>query len=146
MSADVYGTPQQPPQRGWFARNWLWVIPVGCFLPLLLCCGGGAVFFMMGINVLKATDVYVDAVAKAKANPKVKELLGEPITEGFMPMGNVAVDNNKGNADFTVQLTGPKGSGTLHVVSAKTAEGHWAFTLLDVDIPGNDKINLLKKD
>ncbi|MDP1827912.1 MAG: hypothetical protein Q8L48_31855 [Archangium sp.] len=33
-------TPQgqiNAPQPGWFARNWMWVVGVGCLVPLLCC-------------------------------------------------------------------------------------------------------------
>ena len=44
--------PQQPPRRSWWSRNWKWALPVGCLLPVLLCGGGGALFFFVfGLSI-----------------------------------------------------------------------------------------------
>jgi hypothetical protein len=33
--------------QGWFAKNWKWLIPVGCVVPLL-CCGSLTVLGLLG--------------------------------------------------------------------------------------------------
>jgi Cytochrome oxidase complex assembly protein 1 len=130
MSAGLPNPQMNPPQRGWLGRNWKWVIPVGCILPLLVCCGGVTAVFMFALGAIKSSDVYKEAVAKAKANPDVKAAIGEPITEGFMPTGNFDTSPSTGHADLNIVLSGPKDSGTLFAV-AHIADGKWVFSKLD---------------
>jgi Cytochrome oxidase complex assembly protein 1 len=135
-----------PPQRGWFGRNWVWVIPVGCILPLILCCGGGTALFFVGLSQLKASESYKEAVAKARANPEVKAALGEPITEGFLTNFNFDADPSKGHMDLNIPLSGPNGSGTLFAVS-HVSDGKWVFTKLEFTVDSTGaKIDLLGSD
>jgi len=39
-------------------------------------------------SAVKSTDVYKDALARAKAHPAVVEVLGSPVTEGFLCTSN----------------------------------------------------------
>ena len=131
------------PRRGWWGRNWFWVVPVGCLVPLVCCCGGPA---LIGVGVMagiKASDPYKEAVARAQQSPAVQDALGTPIQVGLLVQGNLKVENETGEADLTIPLSGPKGSGTLHVVGSKTA-GRWTYTAMAVDVPGSgDHIDLL---
>ena len=136
-----------PPQRGWLGRNWKWVIPVGCILPLIVCCGGGTALLMFALGELKSSEVYKEAVAKAKANPEVTAALGEPITEGFIPTGSFDTNPTTGHADLIISLSGPKDSGTLFSV-AHITDGKWVFSKLEftvkstgatIDVLGTEK-------
>jgi hypothetical protein len=132
-----------PPERGWFGRNWKWLLPVGCLLPLLLCCGGGTAIFMIGLGELKSSEPYKEAVAKARANAEVKTALGEPINEGFI--SNIGFDSNpsSGHMDLSIPLSGPKDRGTL-VVVAHITDGKWAFSTLEFNVASTGaKIDLL---
>lgn len=120
--------PQQQ-QKGWFGRNWLWVVPVGCLLPLLMCGGGIAAIFFGVASVLESSDVYVQSVAAARANPEVVKLLGEPINGSF-PGGNLEVNNGVGKADLRVPISGPKGKGTVHSVASKDG-GPWKYEKME---------------
>ena len=71
--------------------------------------GGGA--FLLAMNA----DVYQDAVAMAKTDPRAIELLGEPIETGWQFNGNISTNNSGGEAIFSVPISGPKGSGRLEV-------------------------------
>jgi hypothetical protein len=71
------------PRPNWWKRNWNWFVPVGCFGMLALFVSFVASVALIVFSAMKSTDVYKDALARAKANPAVIEGLGSPITEGF---------------------------------------------------------------
>ena len=120
----------QPPARTWWSRNWKWVVPVGCLTPAVLCCGGGGLILTFVFGALKSSEVYTDALARAKANEEVKTLLGEPIEAGFWVSGSVEVGGTSGKADLSIPVSGPKGSATLHAVATK-AGGKWVYSTLE---------------
>jgi hypothetical protein len=128
--------PASRPPRGWWGRNWFWVVPVGCLAPLLCCCGGTLLIGVGAMAGFKATEPYKEAVARAQQSPEVQAALGTPIQVGFLVQGNIKVENDHGEADLTIPLSGPKGSGTLHVVGTKAA-GKWTYTTMVVDVPGS---------
>ena len=133
----------QPPQRSWWGRHWYWVVPVGCLVPLLVCGGGFVLIFTSALGIIKSSDVYKDALSRAKQSPAVQAALGMPITDGFFINGSVNVADGSGSADLSVPLSGPNGSGTLHAVAARSA-GKWTFSILAVEVQGSgERIDLL---
>jgi hypothetical protein len=127
----------QPQQKSWWGRNWVWVVPVGCLLPLVLVggCTVGVVLFVF--NMIKSSDVYVDSLNAIRANADVQAALGEPITPGIIVAGNVQMTNNTGHADFTYDVSGPKGSATVHVV-ADLQNNVWNYTKNQVTVHSNN--------
>ena len=133
---------QLVPQRGWWSRNWKWVVPTGC-LGMLLSCGClGALLFGLTWQTLRGTGVFVEAVAQAKQSPEVRQALGEPIEAGMMLQGTIQSHNDRGSARFSVPLKGSKAEGTLHVEAYKNGDD-WKFTTLEVEVPGRPSIDLL---
>src|ERR1700682_6229442 len=124
-------------QGNWWSRNWKWVVPVGCLVPIVL--GSGLVLLVVSLvfGALKSSDAYTQALSKAKANDEVRALLGEPIQAGFWVSGNFQVNGPSGHADFSIPLSGPKGSATLYATAIKSA-GRWEFTVLEVAPKGSD--------
>ena len=57
--------------RGWWGRNWKWFVPTGCLGMLLLVAGFVFVIITIVFGALKSSDAYKDALAKAKADPRV---------------------------------------------------------------------------
>ena len=120
-------------------------MPTGCCLGTLLCLllavavfGVGIFSIISGVSaVLKSSEPYQTAVARAKADEKVIAALGTPISEGF-PSGSVNTNNDAGDADMSIPLTGPKGKGTVYVVGTRTA-GTWIYSKLSVTIAGTDE-------
>lgn len=91
-----------------------------------LCVGlGGATFLGISKGIGESTPA-TEAVAKAKAHPKVKEALGEPMERVGMPMGNINITNDSGRADLQLKLKGSKGEGML-MVNATKLGGVWSF-------------------
>jgi hypothetical protein len=60
-------------------------------------------------SAVKSTDVYKDALARAKVHPAVIEALGSPITEGFLVSGNTNVNGAAGEANLSVPSPVQKG-------------------------------------
>jgi hypothetical protein len=130
--------PSPPVQRSWWGRNWIWVVPLGCLTPIVLCGGFIGVVGVTVFGVLKSSDPYKHAVAAAQANGEVKTLLGEPISEGMLPSGNINLDGSGGRADLSIPISGPKGSATIHVAGTKES-GRWNYSRLEVVPSGNGK-------
>ena len=138
-------------QKSWFNRNWMWAVPVGgcgcgCLLIILFFVFGiGAAF--LGISSLVESSTPVEhALSKAKENTKVIELLGESLETYGIPSGNISLNNNDGEVDFSIPIRGEKGEGTLVVRGLKT-NGEWIYEDLYVRIKETqEEINLLEKE
>jgi len=91
------------------------------------------VFFVF--SVMKSSDAYKIAVARAKNDPRVIAALGTPIAEGMFTSGKTNVNGPSGEADIAIPISGPKGKGTIYAVATKS-EGTWSFSKLDVKIEG----------
>ncbi len=117
----------------WWGRNWKWFLPVGCLGALVLFAGiiASIMFFVFG--VMKSSDAYKDAVAKARAHPSVQESIGTPIEAGLLVTGNINVNGPSGHASLSIPLSGPKGEATLFVEAEKSA-GRWTYSILAVEI------------
>jgi hypothetical protein len=134
---------QPQPAPGWWNRNWKWFVPTGCCLGTLLCLilavavFGVSIFAIFsGVSAaLKGSEPYKVAVARAQANDKVTAALGTPLSEGF-PMGSINTNNDTGNVDLSIPVSGPKGKGTIYVVGTKSA-GTWTYSKMSVTIAGS---------
>lgn len=121
----------EPTQRGWFRRNWWWVLLL-VFLGLILICaglcagiGGGA------LAVLKNSEPYQMALEQARTHPEVIERLGEPIKDGFLPTGSMDVSDGRGEALLQFKIAGPKGEAKVSSRSQLIGE-QWGISQLDV--------------
>jgi hypothetical protein len=128
--------PGTPPRRGWFGRNWKWFVPLVIVLPIIVCCGGITTIMGVAFGAIKSSEPYKYAVAQAEANPQVVAALGTPIKTGFMVSGNINLNNDAGNADLSIPVSGPKGSGTIHVVGTKTG-GVWTYNSVTFQAAGS---------
>jgi hypothetical protein len=88
---------------------------------------------LLVFGTMKSSDVYKEALAKAKADPAVAQALGSPLEEGMFLSGKTSVDGASGEADLAIPISGPKGKGTLYVVARKSA-GVWNYTTLVVEV------------
>lgn len=113
--------------KGWFRRNWLWVVPVGgCLtLILLLVFGVGAAIFGVS-KALTGSQPYKDAIHEASHNEEIIELLGEPIESDGIMNGSISVENDNGKANISVPIKGPKGKAKVFVVGEKI-DGQWYY-------------------
>jgi cytochrome oxidase complex assembly protein 1 len=139
--------PAQPAQQpSWWNRNWKWALPVGCLvllLPPLLLTGfvGGILAIVFGS--IKSTDIYEEALARARAHPAVIEALGEPVEDRWWMSGQINTSGPSGSADIAIPLRGPKGKATVYAVASKSA-GRWEYHTLEVEVEGRpERIDLL---
>lgn len=104
----------------------------------------GAILVIV-FGAMKSTDVYKEALARAKANPAVIEALGSPITEGFLVSGNTNVNDASGESNLAIPISGPRGKGTIYV-SANKSLGQWNYSGLVVEVEQtHERIDLLQK-
>lgn len=130
-------------KRGWFSRNWKWVVPVGCLGTIVLFVAFIAAVLMAVMGAIRSSDAYELALSEARQHPAVVEALGEPIEVGWLMSGNISVNGASGEADLSIPLEGPKGSGTLYVVADKVA-GQWDFERIEVEIDATmERVSLL---
>jgi Cytochrome oxidase complex assembly protein 1 len=129
----------------WWRRNWRWFVPLGCFsVAVLFVVLVGSVVLIV-FSAVKSTGVYKDALARAKTHPAVVEVLGSPITQGFLVSGNTNVNGESGEANLSVPIAGPKGKGTLYVAARKSL-GQWNYSGVVVEIAKtHQRIDLLQR-
>ena len=93
---------------------------------------------------MKSTDVYKDALARAKADPAVIEALGSPVKDGLLVSGNTNVNGASGESNLAIPISGPKGKETIYV-SAKKSLGQWKYSGLVVELgQTHERIDLLQ--
>ena len=137
--------PPIPPQakRNWWTRNWKWVVPTGCLTIAMFFAAFVGLILVIVFSAMKSSDVYKDAVARAKAEPAVVEALGSPIKDGMFVSGSTNVNGASGQANLAIPIFGPKGEATLYVVEEKSA-GAWNYSNLVVEVKETKKrIDLL---
>ena len=120
-------------------------MPVGCFsMALMFLVFIGSILVIV-FSAMKSTDVYKEALARAKANSVVIEALGSPIKDGFLVSGNTNVNGASGESNLAIPISGPKGKGTIYV-SANKSLGQWNYSGLVVEIgQTHQRIDLLQK-
>lgn len=137
-------------QESWFKRNWKWAVPVGG-------CGCGCIaiilFFVFGIGATlfgvskmfdEATPIKY-ATELAFKNPKVITSLGDAIEKQGIPSGNISLNNDNGEIDFSIPIKGTKGEGKI-IVNGLKMNGKWVYEDLYVLIKDSqEQINLLEK-
>ena len=95
-------------------------------------------------GMIKSSDVYKGALARARANPAVEMALGTPIEEGLFVMGNINISGSSGEADLAIPISGPDDEATIYAAAKKSA-GQWTFLTLVVKIKSTgEKIDLMK--
>ena len=73
------------------------------------------------------------------------EVLGSPITDGFLVSGNTNVNGASGEANLSIPVSGPKGKGTIYAAATKSL-GRWNYSGLVLEIEKtHQRINLLEE-
>jgi hypothetical protein len=138
------GSVPLSPAPNWWQRNWKWFVPVGCFSIVLLFIAFVGSVVLIVFNAVKSTDVYKDALTRAKAHPAVIEALGSPVTDGFLVSGNTNVNGASGETNLSIPVSGPKGKGTIYVAATKSL-GRWNYSGLTFEIAKtHQRIDLLQ--
>ena len=144
MTVDYTQPPPQPgvPQRGWWSRNWKWVVPVGCLSIIVLCVAFVGIIVAAVFGAIRSSDVYSQALHTAQNDPRVIAALGTPVKPGFLIGGNVHVENDRGNAQIDFPISGPKGKASVHAEATKSS-GRWTYSVLRARVEGGAPIDLL---
>ena len=108
-------------------------MPIGCLVPVLCIAGFVLVIFYFVMGVVKESDAYKKALARAQENPAVIEAIGSPISQTGIVSGNSHVNGATGEANLSIPLRGPKGKATLYV-EAKKSTDIWYFQTMVVKI------------
>ncbi|MEM7185684.1 MAG: cytochrome c oxidase assembly factor Coa1 family protein [Bacteroidota bacterium] len=132
-------------RKGWFARNWKWVVPSGgCLLIIILFIAFAGSLFVGISSMMTDSQAYKDSMEVVAANPQVIDALGEPIETNGMQGGNLSYKNGLNSAELTIPIKGPNGEATIYVAGSGT-DDNWSYTLMEVHIDGtNEVINLLE--
>ena len=146
MTVDYTQSPQAPPppQRGWWSRNWKWVVPAGCGGCLLIVGAFVAIILVVVFGAIRSSDVYKGALTRAQSDPRVVAALGTPIEAGMIVGGNVNVNGGTGNAEINFPISGPKGKATVYAEARKSA-GDWQYSVLTVKLADGSSIDLLTR-
>src|SRR4051794_32253817 len=107
-------TGQPPAKKGGCLKVFL----IGCSVLIVLGAAACVAIVLFVFGVIKRTPVYKDALSRVSADQRVISVLGEPIKPGFWVTGNVDVKNERGTADFTFPVSGPKASAKVHAVAS----------------------------
>ncbi len=110
----------------WFSRNGRWAMPVFGVLGLLAVGAFIAAVMAFVLGTMKQSDPYQRGMEIARADERVQSLLGSPIAEGWLITGSITLDDDTGEAEMTIPVTGPRGSGILQVYGEKEA-GQWSL-------------------
>jgi len=119
-------------------------VPLGCFTVALMFLIFAGSIVVIVFSAMKSTDVYKEALARAKADPAVIEALGSPIKDGFLVSGNSNINGASGESNLAIPISGPKGKGTIYVSATKSL-GRWVYSGLVVEVSGtHDRIDLVQ--
>lgn len=128
---------------------WKWVAG-GCGCLLLVAAGSIFALWQSWPSIqaglkrsMEANPAYSAAVDRARAHPRVIELLGEPIESGLPTNSHFqATADGVTRTSMTVSLTGPKGEGRVEFEAAKPKDGELTFERLVVWV-GGEGVDLL---
>ncbi len=99
------------------SRKGCWIIGIIVFMTTvptiaIMVFVFGGVFFGT-----KSIEEFGCAMTEIRKNKQAIELLGEPMTESYFVLPSIEISGTKRDVNFQVSMSGPKGSGTLMVVS-----------------------------
>ena len=113
-------------------------MPLVIVLPIIVCCGGVTAIVGGVFGMIKSSEPYKHALAQAQSNPQVVAAVGTPIKASFFAGGNINLNNDAGNADLVIPVTGPKGAGTIFVTATKST-GVWSYQTLEFQQAGSQQ-------
>ena len=91
------------------------------------------VVVLAGCRPLSSHPLAVEANAEVGRNPRVAEVLGQPVARDSRVRGTA--NETDGIAALTFEVKGPKGKGLVAVEGKKT-QGTWGITLLELQPAG----------
>jgi Cytochrome oxidase complex assembly protein 1 len=85
------------------------------------------------------------AITAAHRSTEVNQLTGAPMKAGLLANGHFVGDDLNGTADFTFQIRGPLGRGSL-IEWAQEGSGRWNICSLRFRLSDNSKVITLVDD
>lgn len=137
-----YPITGEPVRHSWRDRHPYGKIVVGAAVILVLIAATAIPAFLASLALLRQHPMYREALARAQSNPRVIEVLGEPIQPGRYFSGSTEVRGQFGYADFEIPLHGSKNHGDLYVRTLQV-RGQWEFRRLWLEVEGIRSIDLL---
>ena len=124
-------------QKSWYQRHWKWLIPTIIVSIILV------LFFSSGMNKVASdltiaysdTELYNNALEKAKANETVVAILGDiqPIDKLAILEGQVNFSDDNKAVKSSVRIIGTKGKARLDIVANKV-DNNWSYKSINVRI------------
>ena len=114
------------------------VLSLGCALLVLAgcCCGGLLGSGGLAMRAMGQSDAAQAAVRHLEADPALAEMLGTPVTVGWLVSGSIATGGATTTLDLALPVSGPKGAGTLYVQGTQTAGGAWEYQVFTLVMDG----------
>ena len=131
----------QPPAAPKRTNPWKWV-GIGCGVLFVGFIAFIVVILFVVFGAMRKSEPYTAAMARAQSDPRVIAALGSPIKAGLLLSGETHFENNNGDAKLNIPISGPKGSGTLHVTATKT-DGKWFYNRMYVKPAKGEEIDLM---
>ncbi len=76
-------------------------------------------------------------MAAAQQHPEAIAAMGEPIEAGFMVTGSFNFSNGNGEVDLHIPVSGPKASGSIHVLGKKESGAEqWVYETSELTVEG----------
>jgi len=73
--------------------------------------------FEFTTTLIRSSDAYKIAVQKAEQSPLVWSKIGHPFQIGMLIEGNISLNNDSGEAELSIPISGDLGSG--HILSER---------------------------
>ncbi len=71
----------QQQNKNWWGRNWKWVVPVGCLVPLALCAGFITLIVSLVFGMMKSSDAYKEALANQSLSTEQRKQLEDKLED-----------------------------------------------------------------
>ncbi|WP_141059476.1 cytochrome c oxidase assembly factor Coa1 family protein [Stenotrophomonas rhizophila] len=132
--------------RGWWARHWRWALPLALLLTITALAGVAWWLLVQWSHWSRGSEPYQEAMRRARCSVDLVAHLGEPIQDGFLPMGELETSSTGvGSSQFVVHLSGPRGKGRLFL-QAEREQGRWDYPMLYVLVKDAEPIDLTALD
>ena len=100
--------------------------------------------FFSILALLRSSDAYTGAIARAKSAPAVREAVGSPIQEKLIFTGHIKFSGSSGRANFAIPIEGSKARATIHVVARKV-DGRWHYDRLIIQAQDGTQLDISEK-
>jgi hypothetical protein len=94
-------------------------------------------FFGRLSGPMESSWAYEQGLQLVRSSPQAVEVLGHPIEAGKVD-GWVRISGETGDAELSVPVSGPRGSGVLELVARKRSE-RWSFERATLDVFARDR-------